>query len=192
MHSIKKKTRKRIQSLLSKKLGPEYISYRQGFNGTKLAYIEGWVAISIANNIFGYDGWSSEIKSVTLDFCDESVGKISLGVSVVVRVSLVDGNFKEDIGFGSSENQRSKVNAFEKAKKEAVTDAIKRALRQFGDALGNCCYDKVYVSVIQKVLKHKNINFYENNLLRKNDELKCEELSDNISTELEKLDLTNE
>lgn len=192
MANSKRKERRRIQNLLSKRLGPEYISYRQGFNGMKLAYIEGWVAISIANRIFGYDGWSSEIKSINLDFCDELPGKISLGISVTVRVTLTDGNYKEDVGFGSSENQKSKVCAFEKAKKEAVTDAIKRALRQFGDALGNCCYDKIYVSEIQKVVRQNNKNFQENNLIRRNEELRDEDFSDNISSELERLDLTNE
>lgn len=148
-----KEKKARIQRMLSKRLGPEYISYRQGFNGMKLAYIEGWVAFSIANKIFGYDGWSSEVKSVTVDFCDDIPNKFSVGISVLVRVTLSDGIYKEDIGFGSSENQKSKVNAWEKAKKEAVTDAIKRALRQFGNALGNCCYDKLFLSEVQKFSK---------------------------------------
>lgn len=36
-------------------------------------------------------------------------------------------------------------------KKEAVTDALKRALRNFGNVLGNCLYDKSYESNIRKV-----------------------------------------
>jgi recombination DNA repair RAD52 pathway protein len=36
-------------------------------------------------------------------------------------------------------------------KKEAVTDGIKRTLRNFGNVLGNCLYDKQYVSEIAKV-----------------------------------------
>ncbi|OAQ60413.1 transposase [Purpureocillium lilacinum] len=34
--------------------------------------------------------------------------------------------------------------------KEAKTDAFKRALRMFGEALGNCFYDKVYLAWIEK------------------------------------------
>lgn len=43
----------------------------------------------------------------------------------------------------------------DKAKKEAVTDAIKRALRIFGNHLGNCVYDKEYL----KSLKAKPASF---------------------------------
>ncbi|KCZ82504.1 hypothetical protein H312_00162 [Anncaliia algerae PRA339] len=186
-----KEKKARIQRMLSKRLGPEYISYRQGFNGMKLAYIEGWVAFSIANKIFGYDGWSSEVKSVTVDFCDDIPNKFSVGISVLVRVTLSDGTYKEDIGFGSSENQKSKVNAWEKAKKEAVTDAIKRALRQFGNALGNCCYDKLFLSEVQKFSKTTKKNIQEWDLMRKNDEDKNEVLSEGSSINLEGLDLSD-
>lgn len=36
-------------------------------------------------------------------------------------------------------------------KKEAVTDALKRTLRNFGSLLGNCLYDKHYTSEIAKM-----------------------------------------
>lgn len=41
--------------------------------------------------------------------------------------------------------------AFEKAKKEGTTDALKRALRNFGNVLGNCIYDKDYLTKVTKV-----------------------------------------
>ena len=43
----------------------------------------------------------------------------------------------------AGENRR-KGAAIEKAKKGAISDARKRALRLYGDALGNCIYDKQY------------------------------------------------
>lgn len=36
-------------------------------------------------------------------------------------------------------------------KKEAVTDAVKRTLRNFGNVLGNCLYDKSYTQEIVKI-----------------------------------------
>ncbi len=45
----------------------------------------------------------------------------------------------------SSEGMRSKALSIEKARKEAVTDALKRALKSFGNVLGNCLNDKDYV-----------------------------------------------
>src|SRR5438034_9181935 len=57
----------------------------------------------------------------------------------------------EDIGYGHIENCKGKAAAFEKAKKEGTTDALKRALRNFGNVLGNCVYDKDYLSKVTKV-----------------------------------------
>ncbi len=45
----------------------------------------------------------------------------------------------------TSEGMRSKALSIEKARKEAVTDALKRALKSFGNVLGNCLNDKDYV-----------------------------------------------
>ncbi len=74
-----------------------------------------------------------------------------MGISATVRVCLSDGTFHEDIGYGSIENARTKSAAFEKAKKEAITDAMKRALRNFGTSLGGCFYDKEYLKYISRI-----------------------------------------
>lgn len=58
----------RMAALLSKKLGPEYLSTRAGGNAGKMTYIEGWRVIALANEVFGFNGWSSEIKDIHLDF----------------------------------------------------------------------------------------------------------------------------
>jgi DNA repair and recombination protein RAD52 len=50
-----------------------------------------------------------------------------------------------------AESARSKGAAFEKAKKEAATDAMKRTLRTFGNVLGNCFYDKEYLGKVSKI-----------------------------------------
>lgn len=46
----------------------------------------------------------------------------------------------QDIGYGSSTNIPDRGACLEKAKKEAASDALKRALRLFGNGLGNCIY----------------------------------------------------
>ncbi|TBU07598.1 DNA repair and recombination protein Rad52, partial [Hamiltosporidium magnivora] len=165
--SISLSRRNKISKELEKRLGPEFISYRPGFGGSKVAYIEGWTAIALANKIFGYDGWSSEIKNMNIDYMDVENKKVSIGVSCVIRITLQNGNYKEDVGFGSSENQRFKSEAYQKAKKEAATDALKRALRQFGNCLGNCCYDKEFLKDIQKITKQENHKIDTNNLFRR-------------------------
>jgi len=71
----------------------------------------------------------------------------------------------KDIGYGSIENGKGKAASFEKAKKEAATDGLKRSLRTFGNVLGNCLYDKEYLKKVQ-AMKVKPIKFQENNLHR--------------------------
>ncbi|TAQ91517.1 hypothetical protein B7494_g225 [Chlorociboria aeruginascens] len=142
-----------LQSKLEKQLGPEYISSRAGPSGQKVHYLAAEKCIQLANEVFGFNGWSSQIMDVQVDFVDESPNtlKISLGLSVVVRVTLRDGTFHEDIGYGHIENCKGKAAAFEKAKKEGTTDGLKRALRNFGNVLGNCIYDKEYLAKVTKV-----------------------------------------
>ncbi|KAM0672646.1 Rad52 recombination DNA repair protein [Ordospora colligata] len=166
LRGFSKEEAARISKLLKKKLGPEFISYRPGFNSAKVAYIEGWTAISLANRIFGFNGWSSEIRSISVDCETLEDTRVSLGVSCVVRITLKDGSYREDVGFGSSEGQRSKVVAYEKAKKEAATDALKRAMRQFGNSLGNCCYDKAYIKEVQRINKINEKALDSNDLFR--------------------------
>lgn len=74
----------------------------------------------------------------------------------------------QDIGYGSIENGKGKAASFEKAKKEAATDGLKRALRTFGNVLGNCLYDKNYLKKVQ-AMKVKPIKFEEDNLYRHSD-----------------------
>lgn len=142
-----------LQSRLEKQLGPEYISTRPGNGGGKVHYLAAEKVINLANEVFGFNGWSSAIQNVQIDFVDENPtnGKITLGLSTIVRVTLRDGTFHEDIGYGHIENCKGKAAAFEKAKKEAATDALKRALRNFGNVLGNCLYDKDYLAKVQKI-----------------------------------------
>ncbi|EPZ33873.1 hypothetical protein ROZALSC1DRAFT_28620 [Rozella allomycis CSF55] len=141
--------------LLDLPLSKEHVSFKNAPGGNNVGYIEGWRSIKLANDIFGFNGWSSSILDLTVDFIDEKEGKFSVGVSCLVRIFLKDGSFHDDIGYGNAENMRSKGLAIEKAKKEACTDAVKRCLRNFGQSLGNCLYDKSYASMIKRPQNNK-------------------------------------
>ncbi|KAL0968394.1 hypothetical protein UPYG_G00266290 [Umbra pygmaea] len=142
-----------IQNALRQKLGPEYISSRMAGGGQKVCYIEGHRVISLANEMFGYNGWSHSISQQNVDFVDLINGRFYVGVSAFVKVQLKDGSFHEDVGYGVSEGQKSKALSLEKARKEAVTDGLKRALKCFGNALGNCIMNKEYLIAINKIPK---------------------------------------
>lgn len=181
----------RISKLLNKKLAPEYISYRQGFNRMNVPYVEGWTVISLANQIFGFDGWSSQILKMEIDYCDNIDSKWTLGIFCIVRISLKDGTYKEDVGFGSSENQKRKSDAFEKARKEAATDALKRALRQYGNSLGNCCYDKDFIKTVRNIEKKEKEFVSAKDLYRQENNEKQNKKKDD-SSEFEAFTFSNQ
>jgi len=127
-----------------------------------LAYIEGHRLIQLANETFGFNGWSHSVTHQSIDFIDQSNDRYYVGVSTFVRVQLKDGTYHEDVGYGVSEGIRSKAMSVEKARKEAVTDGLKRALRSFGNLLGNCLSDKEYLKYVQKQQKvrgESSLNF---------------------------------
>ena len=97
------------------------------------------------------DGWSSEITQMIPEFCTKDErGRYTAACTAVVRVTLRDGTYHEDIGTGVSEGARSKAEAIRKSKKDSVTDARKRVLRIFGNGLGNCTRDPGYQAWVAK------------------------------------------
>src|SRR5580700_66299 len=60
-----------LQSRLEKQLGPEYISSRPGPSGLKVHYVAAEKCIQLANEVFGFNGWSSSIVRLEVDFADE-------------------------------------------------------------------------------------------------------------------------
>ena len=143
--------RESLQKLLGRELGPEFLSERVGPGGVKLKYIDAGSLINLANEVFEFNGWSHSIISQTIDYMDDVGGKYNVGISTAVRVTIKDGTYHEDIGYGCIENCRQKGMALEKAKKESVTDALKRALRHYGNVLGNCVYNKSYLKAISRI-----------------------------------------
>ncbi|CAL4062069.1 unnamed protein product, partial [Meganyctiphanes norvegica] len=155
-----------VQKVLRQKLGPSFISQRPGGGGQKIAYIEGWRVISLANEIFGFNGWAHSVTNQTIDFVDHHNGKFYVGISARVKVQLKDGVYHEDIGYGVSEGMKSKALSIEKARKEAVTDGLKRALKSFGNAMGNCLSNKDYLRYIGKAPVPRAHNVDENEVLK--------------------------
>jgi DNA recombination protein Rad52 len=137
---------KQIKALKAK-LDPAHIVKPKGQFGPKGDYIEGWFAIYEANQIFGFDGWSYEIVSLT--GCHEPYenanGNWTAGYVALIRVTVADVT-REDVGYGSGASKQI-GDAHESAVKEAVTDALKRALRTFGNRFGLALYDKSRANV---------------------------------------------
>lgn len=135
---------------LQRKLDPANVKPAKSF-GPKGDYIEGWHAMAEANRIFGFDGWSYEITECTCVYqAPREIGqqkKPGFGVTYTAKVRVnVLGVLREDFGAGHGYDVDCGL-AHESAIKEAVTDALKRALRSFGNPFGLALYDKTRENV---------------------------------------------
>ena len=119
--------------------------------GSKVDYIDGHFAMTRANEVFGHDGWSYSTRSISEVYRGTKPGRDGENVVIVyeaiVCVSAL-GCTREDVGIGQCDSSlRNLGQAIEKGRKEAVTDAVKRALRSFGASFGLALYDKTKADV---------------------------------------------
>ena len=123
-----------VNDALRQPLDPKLVSERKGRGGRRFSYIEGHTAIDQANQVFGYGGWGYElVGDVTLrEF------KSGAAYSATVRVTVPGAPSRTDVGFQPVSDDSAE--GHETAHKGAVTDALKRALRSFGDRFGNGLY----------------------------------------------------
>lgn len=49
-------------------------------------------AVDIANDVFGFDKWTSTVESLEIQYQSEQNGRWSVGCKAVVRVVLKNGN----------------------------------------------------------------------------------------------------
>jgi DNA recombination protein Rad52 len=113
-------------------------------NGRQLSYIEGWYAISQANRIFGFDGWSRETMESRCVLARENRGSFLAIYIAKVRITVqADGTTIVREGHGSGEGRgNSPGEVHDIALKAAETDATKRALATFGKPFGLELYRK--------------------------------------------------
>ena len=131
---------------LQSELSADRIKVRDKAN-IKLSYLEGFDIIDTANSIFGFGGWAYTISS--LEQVSQEVNanqNVVICYKAIVKVDVYDIDHntmisRQDVGFGTGV-ARSLADAHENSAKEAVTDALKRSLRSFGNQFGNSLYDK--------------------------------------------------
>ncbi len=124
----------KVNDALRQPLEPALVSERKGRGGRRFSYIEGHTAINQANQVFGYGGWGYELVG------DVTLYELKSGAaySATVRVTVPGAPSRTDVGFQPVSDDSAE--GHETAYKGAVTDALKRALRSFGDRFGNGLY----------------------------------------------------
>ena len=133
-----------VTTALGQPIDPALVSQRPGRAGRTVSYIEGHVAITEANRVFGFGGWGYElVADVTLREI-ENVNPLTGEVrriraySAPVRVTVPGAPPRTDVGYHAVTEETA--DGHETALKGAVTDGLKRALRSFGDRFGNGLY----------------------------------------------------
>jgi len=162
---------------------------------TGMDYIQAWHAINEANRIFGYNGWSCETvynSEVSRQECKVNKGKddgYKVGYEAKVKVTAL-GITREGTGHGSGQ-MKDLFDCIEGASKEAESDALKRALRTFGNQFGLALYDKkkrnvqapdvVDDGMVKRANKAFNDISDSTELANKNDEIKTYLVNNNAN-----------
>ncbi len=140
---------KQIQDL-KEPLDKSRVKSRQKGSKT-LSYLEAHDVIRRANEIFGVGSWGYEVVPDSLVClaaepvvreCDSKSG-YRVGYRAIVQVSIDGHTAFSDVGYGDAvEYTGSAITPHELAAKEAVSDGVKRALKNYGDQFGLCLYAK--------------------------------------------------
>jgi hypothetical protein len=104
-------------------------------------YVSAHYVIKTANRIFGPDGWKHEVITQKIEHQGQRGNNAVVVVRCIVRVYAI-GTHHDGTGVGLGEMPQL-GGAMELALKSSETDAIKRALKNFGDVLGLALYEKV-------------------------------------------------
>ncbi len=136
----------KIAQVLSYDLDPSRIKTREKGN-LSLSYLESFDVIDTGNKIFGFGNWSygvSELTQVSQETNQNN--NVVICYKAIVSLTIYDQHHaksivREDVGFGTG-TAKSLADAHEGGAKEAVTDALKRCFRSFGNQFGNSLYDK--------------------------------------------------
>ena len=129
---------------LGQPLDPGLVSQRKGRAGRTYSYIEAHTVIDQANRIFGHGGWGyepvGEVALREIEDVDGQTGEVKRvrAYSATVRVNVTGSPSRTDVGFHTVAEETA--DGHDTAYKGAVTDALKRALRSFGDQFGNALY----------------------------------------------------
>jgi hypothetical protein len=128
-----------VKQLKALKRSPDGRHIRtRAIHGRELTYLEGWYAISEANRIFGFDGWSRETLETRCVLARETKGSFLAIYLARVRLTVkARGATVIREGHGSGEGRgTSPGEVHDIALKAAETDATKRALATFGRPFG--------------------------------------------------------
>jgi recombination DNA repair RAD52 pathway protein len=122
--------------------------HRVSKDGKGFSHVEAYEIKAHLNRLFGFEGWSTQIDSLTCIFETESEKGWTAAYlcTMTLYVNSVHGvmHIKEsaDASTGDAQNQRSRADAHDLAVKSAVSGALKRCATALGDQFGLSLYNR--------------------------------------------------
>lgn len=114
--------------------------HRVSKDGKGFSHVEAYEIKAHLIRLFGFEGWSTQIESLTCLFEDEKDGKWTVGY-LCSMVLIVGDKASSDASTGDATNQRSRADAHDLAVKSAVSGALKRCATALGDQFGLSLYN---------------------------------------------------
>lgn len=143
--------------------------YRVSKDGKGFSHVEAYEIKAHLNRLFGFEGWSTRIDSLTCIFETENDGKWT--VAYLCQMTLAIGeNFRakmsSDASTGDATNQPSRADAHDLAVKSAVSGALKRCATALGDQFGLSLYAKGSMEpLVKRVIPYENEPVQQETLL---------------------------
>lgn len=124
-------------------------------SGMTLSYLETWDVKAHLIRIFGFGGWSWDVKAAELAFEDKNEkGQWNVGYRVIGTLHISDLNCTYTEAAVGSSNNPQRGEAHDMAIKTAESDALKRAAINLGDQFGLSLYNSGKIApVVIETLK---------------------------------------
>lgn len=138
------------------------IQSRQGHGKNKVSYLSTDSVSRTLNDIFGFDGWTSEVHEIKQVLIEKTAkGQFLVVYQAKVRcIHRASGAYKEDVGVADNISGQIQ-NAISNAIKAAVSDGLKRAARHFGDKLGNILYNEKFKAASAPLTLQEALDQYD-------------------------------
>ena len=119
--------------------------HRVSKDGKGFSHLESFEVKAHLCRLFGFEGWSTQIDSLTCIFEEGEGSKWTVGYlcSMTLSVFSTDGVLVKqsaDASTGAATNQRNRADAHDLAVKSAVSGALKRCATAWGDQFGLSLY----------------------------------------------------
>lgn len=135
--------------------------HRVSKDGKGFSHVEAYEIKAHLNRLFGFEGWSTQIDSLTCIFEDENDGKWTVAYLCMMSLTLSSPEGEpvkasSDASTGDATNQRSRADAHDLAVKSAVSGALKRCATAAGDQFGLSLYAKGSMDpLVRKVVPYE-------------------------------------